>query len=188
MLQDFLLKLLNLNKNAFQWDAYRPLVVAVSPAMHTPSPAMSCLCHACPPCQSPSPAMHAPLTMHTPTAMPHTPPCHAPPAMHASPVTHMPPCHTCTPLPCTPPGPHMPPAMHAPLGYIPLPHPVPLWTESQTPVKTLPCRKFCLRTVKHELYRIVMEVFILYRDSTQTQISMRGVLCKFIGGLCTLSR
>ena len=73
-------------------------------------------CHAYPSCHAP-PAMYTPFLPHMPqhrtvpcyVGLYHTcPPCHACPGMHA-------PCHTC------------PPATHAPL-----------WTESQTHVKTKP--------------------------------------------------
>ena len=109
------------NKNAFQNDAYRPLIDRISSyPMHPPGN------HACPPLQPrmpPPAAMHAPHNhAHPPTTMhgPYHPTTHAP-CNHACPpaTTHAPQQPRTPPTqPCMPPHPHnhaCPPATtHAP--------------------------------------------------------------------------
>ena len=80
----------NINKNAFQQDAYRQLIDRMP--------------------RKPPPPRHASPTMHVP--LPHMPPCHTcPPATHA-PLPHMPPTTHAPTMHA--PLPRMTPATHAP--------------------------------------------------------------------------
>ena len=113
-----------INKNAFQQDAYHPLIDCIFTTMHTPQPHMPPHNHTCPPTTT-----HIPLQPCMPL-QPHTP---APATMHAPLQPRMPPTSTHTLLqPCMPPPTtmHTPPTQ--PHNHARTPPPV----DRQTPVKT----------------------------------------------------
>ena len=118
---------LNVNKNAFQWDAYRLLIDHISVSHHIPcmpppeQPCMPLSNHACPP----GATMHAPLEQpHAPQATMHAPqeqPCMPPKSNHACPPEQ----------PCMPPNPPTPlgATTHAPMDR--------MWTHASENI-TLP--------------------------------------------------